>query len=320
MNGVLNIIKTSQPVLTQDLGRWGYQHFGVSSAGAADKYAHRCANYLLGNQRNDTSLEIAFGNCEFEFQHETRAALCGADCNAKLNDQTLTPWTSFKVNAGDKLILSTPKLGIYAYLAVLSGFCVEKKLGSRSMNSREEIGPKEAKGFKSGDMIAYHIHTHANPRFRARKPNEIRSLQSLHWSLQPSYRVTSELRLIPSQLAISNNINWTFIHQQDFKIAADSNKMGVRLQGGAISFPRAKTYSEGVVEGCVQIPPNEQAIILMSEHQTIGGYPILGCIYAVDLPSLAQRRPGQVVKLRLGNLEDAQRAQKKLENFFANSL
>ena len=44
----------------------------------------------------------------------------------------------------------------------------------------------------------------------------------------------------------------------------------------------------------------------MAEHPTIGGYPRIGQIAAVDLPRLAQRRPGDAVHFVEIDLDEAQ--------------
>ena len=54
--------------------------------------------------------------------------------------------------------------------------------------------------------------------------------------------------------------------------------------------------SEGVIAGTVQLPPNGQPIVLFCEHPVSGGYPRIGQLAAVDLPRLAQRRPGDALR------------------------
>ncbi|HZX69700.1 MAG TPA: hypothetical protein VFE77_02690, partial [Rhodanobacter sp.] len=48
-----------------------------------------------------------------------------------------------------------------------------------------------------------------------------------------------------------------------------------------------------------------QPIVLMAEAPVTGGYPRIGQVAAVDLPRLAQRRPGDAVCFRHGTLEHA---------------
>jgi len=54
--------------------------------------------------------------------------------------------------------------------------------------------------------------------------------------------------------------------------------------------------SVAMLPGTVQVPPDGQPIILLSDAQTIGGYPVLGQVIVADLPLAAQVRPGDMVR------------------------
>ena len=56
----------------------------------------------------------------------------------------------------------------------------------------------------------------------------------------------------------------------------------------------------------MQLPPGGQPIVLMAEHPTTGGYPRIAQVAAIDLPRLAQRRPGSSVRFAEIGLDDAQ--------------
>ena len=56
----------------------------------------------------------------------------------------------------------------------------------------------------------------------------------------------------------------------------------------------------------LQLPPGGQPIALMAEHPTIGGYPRIGQVAAIDLSRLAQRRPGDSVRFAEIDLGAAQ--------------
>lgn len=56
-------IKVNHPGLAtavQDLGRTGYFHLGIPVSGAMDRFACRCANWLVGNDENAAVLEAVF--------------------------------------------------------------------------------------------------------------------------------------------------------------------------------------------------------------------------------------------------------------------
>ena len=55
------------------------------------------------------------------------------------------------------------------------------------------------------------------------------------------------------------------------------------------------------------MPPDGQPIVLMADAQTIGGYPQAAHVISVDLPLVAQLRPGDRVRFAEVPLEDAHR-------------
>ena len=54
--------------------------------------------------------------------------------------------------------------------------------------------------------------------------------------------------------------------------------------------------SEAVAFGTVQLPPGGAPIVLMADGQTTGGYPRIGEVATVDLPLIAQLKPGDHVQ------------------------
>jgi antagonist of KipI len=53
------------------------------------------------------------------------------------------------------------------------------------------------------------------------------------------------------------------------------------------------------------MPPDGQPIILLADHQTVGGYPVPAVVIGADLPTLGQLGPGDDVELEEVSLEDA---------------
>jgi antagonist of KipI len=83
--------------------------------------------------------------------------------------------------------------------------------------------------------------------------------------------------------------------------------MGYRLEGAKLELGQPMDQlSEAVTYGTVQVPADGQPIILMADHQTIGGYPVIAQVARVDLPILAQARPGAKVTFERVTYEEAQ--------------
>ncbi|HXP32812.1 MAG TPA: hypothetical protein VN820_02300, partial [Acidimicrobiales bacterium] len=88
-----------------------------------------------------------------------------------------------------------------------------------------------------------------------------------------------------------------------FGVAGDSNRVGIRLreESGATTLRRPEEGSEldsqGVVTGAVQLPPGGDPVILMPDHATLGGYPVVAVVVSADHGLLGQCAPGTRVRL-----------------------
>ena len=76
----------------------------------------------------------------------------------------------------------------------------------------------------------------------------------------------------------------------------ESDRMGVRLAGPALAPPRSELLSCGIVAGAVQVPRGGAPIVLLADHQTTGGYPIIATVVQADLGIVAQAAPGEYLR------------------------
>ena len=76
-------------------------------------------------------------------------------------------------------------------------------------------------------------------------------------------------------------------------LAAAPAARWVQLPYAGVELP-----SEPVVTGAVQVPANGRPVVFLADHPTTGGYPVVGVVPAQELATLAQVRPGTVVRLR----------------------
>ena len=84
-----------------------------------------------------------------------------------------------------------------------------------------------------------------------------------------------------------------------FTASAHSNRIGLRLEGAALTWAReGELPSEGLVAGAVQVPPSGEPVVFLADHPTTGGYPVIGVLDAASLSLAAQVRPGQPVALK----------------------
>jgi allophanate hydrolase subunit 2 len=72
-----------------------------------------------------------------------------------------------------------------------------------------------------------------------------------------------------------------------------SNRTGLRLDGPPLRpAGNAELPSEGLVTGALQVPPDGRPILLLADHPTTGGYPVIAVVTSADLRIAAQLRPG----------------------------
>ena len=272
----------------QDLGRTGFQRFGVPVAGAADPTALRVANILVGNREGAAALEVTAIGPKATFLSDTVIAITGADLGALIDGQPVPRWRSVPVASGSTLEFTGPSDGMRAYLALTGGIAVPVVMGSRSTYVLGGIGGLEGRPLVSGDVLKSLLIANASG-FRAEEmPEDIEP---------PVYGNEHELRVVlgPQKDAFTDVGVSTFLSSQ-YTVTADSDRMGCRLEGPVIEPPSEGLLSEGICLGAVQVPPDGQPIVLMNDRQTIGGYPKMGSVLSVDLWKLGQCRTGSQLR------------------------
>ncbi|KHK61563.1 biotin-dependent carboxyltransferase family protein [Pseudomonas frederiksbergensis] len=283
----------------QDTGRAGYQHIGVPVNGPMDALAQQLANLLVGNTLDRGTLEITLQGPTVRFDAGALIAITGADLGAKLNGESLQPNQAVRAKPGSVLEFGQRKFGARSYLAVAGGFTVEKVLGSVSTYRRGAYNGVLGRALVAGDRLGFASSFRNAPR--------IVLPAALTRSIEREAGVA--IRVVPggeweafTEGARQNLLN------SDYSISNDSERMGYRLQGAALTLVEPlELLSEAVTFGTVQVPPSGQPIVLMADRQTTGGYPRIANVISADLPLLAQRLPGEVVRFELTTLEEAQR-------------
>lgn len=308
-------IRVEQPgMLTtvQDLGRIGHQRNGVPVGGAMDRLAHRVANLLVGNDETAASLEITLLGPSLAFDTDTLIAVGGADLGARAGDVELPPWRPAWVPAGARLGFSGSRAGCRAYLAVGGGIDIPMVLGSRGTFVRGGFGGVKGRALQRGDVLAVGIPGALSQRIAAAVKGTAAGVSLAHWSASPSLRPTYSASAVVHLLS---DAHMPLLAERareqlfgaEFRIASQSDRMGFRLDGPTLELSQPiELLSEGVAWGTVQLPPGGAPIILMADRQTTGGYPRIACVATVDLPLVAQLRPGDRLRFQPISLREAQ--------------
>ena len=282
----VTVIRAGMLTTVQDLGRRGHRAVGVPLSGAMDSLALRIANLLVGNPENTAALEFTLFGPELVFSADALVAATGGDFGA------LPLWQPVNVRAGEPVKFSGARRGCRGYLAVAGGFAVAPVLGSRSTFLRAEFGGFQGRALRDGDVLQA-------PEFTRRIAG--------HWHLDerilPAYSAAPTVRVVRGAQAGEFHEE---LFSGEFKVLPQSDRMGVRLAGPALVRQSTdELVSATVTPGTIQVPPDSQPIVLMADAQTIGGYPQVAHVIGVDLPLVAQLRPGDTMRFREVQLAEA---------------
>lgn len=311
---MIRVLKPGLLSSIQDLGRTGYQKFGVIASGAMDPFSHRMANLLAGNQENEPTLEITMMGPVLTFEQDTLISICGGDLSPSINGQPIRTWRSVFVKKGSELKFGGCKKGCRAYLAAAGGFAVPEVMNSKSTYLRAGLGGFKGRALKSGDVLET-----GKPSLHSLKMAEYLSKQLLHktvaendWGISskliPVYVGNPEIRITRGrQFELFSHESRVQLFNDVFEVTAQSDRMGYRLKGPSLALSElAEQISEAVNFGSIQVPPDGNPIVLLADRQTTGGYPKIGQVAAVDLPLLAQAKPGDALRFTEISNEQAQ--------------
>jgi antagonist of KipI len=307
----MGVIQVQEPGLfttVQDLGREGFGPMGVSPSGAADAISLRIGNQLVGNAEGTAGLEMTLLGGTFVFPEGALLALTGSDFGATLDGKPIELWTSFEARAGQGLRLGPTRSGARCYLCVRGGIEVKLFLGSASTHILSGLGGHEGRALRKGDVLKI---GEANGSYRNRMV-AAKMLEGL--SLRKVLRVTPG-----PQSDWFPEASQRLFHGSAYRVAEESNRMGLRLEGAPIPAPPGgEMISEGVALGAVQVPEGGQPIVLFVEQQTTGGYPKIANVISADFHSLGQLRPRDEVRFERVGWETARSLLREQEKLLAS--
>lgn len=302
----MNIHITKQGLFDtlQDTGRYGYQHLGINPSGVMDAVAASVSNMLVGNEINEAVIELHYPAFSIFFEKSCVIALSGADFCAHINDEIIPLNTAVIVTASTELVFKKYNNGARCYMAVQGGWDAHIWLNSYSTNNKLKAGGYNGRTLKKNDIL------------------DCRAEQFAFDLLPLSSFIITPVKIDPAFLYASSNIircikgrqhSWLNETSKNnfetvvFKISMQSDRMGYRLNGEQLYTSEQKQLlSSAVTKGSIQLPPDGQLIILMADHQTTGGYPVIANVISADIPSLAQMQPGFVIKFSFISVEEAE--------------
>jgi antagonist of KipI len=293
----------------QDLGRFHYQQYGVPVGGAMDKGALRMINMLVGNEENEAGLEITIMGPKLLIKKTTLLAIGGADMEPLLNGERIPLWRPVLAEEGSMLCLGKAKSGCRAYVTFAGGINIDRTMGSKSTYIRAALGGIEGRMLKKGDYFQIGTGAEVASRFiqNLQEEKRIKTKWAICNNALPKYKKHPILRVITDfeyDQFTEESIKSFF--SKEYKVSNYADRMGYRLDGDVLNrVEEIEILSSPVTFGTIQVPNGGQPIILMADRQTTGGYPRIGNVISVDLPLLAQLKPGDYVTFEKITMEDA---------------
>lgn len=279
------VVERTGPLTTvQDGGRPGQSALGVSTSGALDRAAYALANRLVGNREGAAALEVTLGGLQLRTRGTLTMGVTGAAAPVTVDGRGVDTHRAVAVPDGATVALAAPRAGLRSYVAVRGGVQSTAVLGSRSTDVLAGLG--EPVG--AGDVLPVGPTPSASV-----PPVDVAPVAAL-----PEGDV--DLRVI-----LGPRDDWftaaalDLLRQEPFVVAGDSNRVGMRLDGPALTRARDDELpSEGTVPGALQVPTRGQPVLFLADHPVTGGYPVVAVVEEEDLPRAAQARPGQRLRFR----------------------
>ncbi len=312
MSNFLTVINPGVFTQIQDLGRYQQAKQGLSQGGVLDEKAASWANYLLGNDSNAPLLEISFGQTKLQTDQDIWLAITGADMNAMITDQQGLQTAqannqSFLLKRGQSITFGFATSGVRAYLAVAGGLVLDKQFASVSTVARNRIGGLTGSG----------LPLQVGQKLECLLSKQGGAINKLPVQFVPDYHLPVYLGVIEAYQAEAFSAEQkSHFYQSEYVITAQSDRMGLRLQGAPIQCKLNGIVSEGIALGSIQIPADGLPIILLNDRQTLGGYPKMGCICRADLSRLAQLPVGTVIRFKKADLKVEQQRYRQQLQFF----
>ena len=282
----------------QDLGRFNVQYLGIGPSGCMDETNFRLCNAILHNSENEGAIEFAYQGPKIEI-NENIVKICVTGkvlFNIHKFNGTILPgecYRSYCLEKGDIVDIQNVKDSVYGYLAFEGGILLDSYFESVSTNPRSRIGPNYGEKIKTNNQFSLKTKVNSKEEYILERIPELKNNKIIRVLEGPQIDY------------FSNEGVKSFFHSP-FKITNLTDRMGMRLEGNKIELIKsANIKSEGIIKGSIQIPADGQPIILLADHQTIGGYPKIAVVISADFDDLVQIPSGHTIQFRKVNMREA---------------
>ena len=313
---MFQVIEPGLLTTVQDLGRLRWYHIGMPPSGAMDNFSFRVGNLLVGNDEAAAGLEMTYMGFELEAARPTIIAATGAAVSLQINDTPAALWQAHAIQSADRIRLGNVTQGVRAYLCIAGGIDVPVLLGSRSTYMLGRFGGVHGRKLVAGDQLQLGP---VSPRHLA-SPG-----RTFDQSLIPPLTKELEVRVVMGMCShrITPDSYEEFL-AASWEVSTEADRIGYRLKGPTFAFRSgeqpfgAGADPSNVVDlgypiGSIQIPGGLEAIMLLNDAVTGGGYTTIGTAIKADLDRVAQASPGTYIRFRSVGIEEALQARRSRE-------
>jgi antagonist of KipI len=277
---MMRIVRSGLRATIQDRGRTGHAREGVPPSGPADPVAFAAALELAGCGATDAAIEVV--GLPFAFRCDERRIVAATGRDVRIRTRGRVPgWTSVLARPGEEVVVEGSASTRFAYVAVSGALALPRVLGSRATYLLASLGPIP-RPLSDGDEIPLGAST-------AGVEGAGRHIRP------PAYGSVARAVAGPHDARFPAECLMAFFSAA-FTVLPDSDRMGVRLGRTALAPPAGDLLSCGIVAGAVQVPRGGAPIVLLADHQTTGGYPIIATVVTADLGLVAQAAPGEELR------------------------
>ena len=298
---VFEVVTPGLRAVVQDGGRRAVAAVGVPAAGPADPVSVAVANRLTGNAPGSGALELTGGGTRLRCLGACHVAVVGATPEVRVDGTAERAGQLLPLEPRQLLEIGRQRAGCRTYLAVAGGILGPKWFASAGTDELTGLG---AGPLAAGDVVQAGVWAPPlGDHLVAGGPTDVDASSLVELRVLPGPHAE---QFAPSALAR--------LRETVFVVEPQSNRVGVRLRAetGAVALREGPggggLDSQGVVTGAVQVPPDGDPVVLMPDHATLGGYPVLAVVVAADLGLLGQCAPGTRVRLVLVTPADADEA------------
>ncbi|MEJ7559737.1 MAG: biotin-dependent carboxyltransferase family protein [Pedobacter sp.] len=307
----ITIVKPGIFTTVQDLGRVAYLGQGVPLSGAMDRTSCILSNLAVGNTENEATLEFTYANAAFTADTDLMISYCGYGATLSINNMLIPSVRPIFIPKGSTVKLENNTTGTRTYVAIAGGWELPEIMGSKSTYITGNFG-----GFKGRSLLKGDVLTSGNPMTSTSEKifSDLSKVNPNYPSWYITHRIpkpyndTIQLRIVPGpEFSWFDSDSILSFFSETYTIGRNGNRMGLNLKGKKIIRKGiAELLSTAVAPGTIQVSGDGSIIILMSDCQTIGGYPRIAQVAAVDLSICGQLKPDDKIEFIAISKEEAE--------------